>query len=385
MAALPSPQASTAQAILRWWEAKPDEHRAHLGASLIGHPCDRRLWLTFHWADKEKFNGRMLRLFSTGQREEPRVVEELRGIGCEVHADDGQAQFRVSACDGHFGGSMDGVVLGLPEAPATWHVLEVKTHSAKSFKDLAAKGVQAAKPLHYAQMQTYMHLGELERALYYAVNKDTDETHLERVAYDRAFAEKLIEKAQRIISADSPPQRLSNDPAWFECKFCPFHEHCHWTRFPEANCRTCVHSTPVADGAWQCDAYQVQSKAHSNGEHVGLHSPTGQWIKWLPQSKEVRNLKDGDSLPQTLTLAQQRQGCEAHLFIPPMLDRIGEPIDSTEKSVTYKLADGRTLTNGQGGQSSHQLHILGLENATAPELLAALAQFPGAKISKVTA
>jgi hypothetical protein len=344
MAALPSPQASTAQAILRWWEAKPDEHRAHLGASLIGHPCDRRLWLTFHWTGKEMFNGRMLRLFSTGQREEPRVVEELRGIGCEVHADDGQAQFRVAACDGHFGGSMDGVVLGLPEAPATWHVLEVKTHSAKSFKDLAAKGVQAAKPLHYAQMQTYMHLGELERALYYAVNKDTDETYIERVAYDKAFAEQLVAKAQRIISADSPPQRLSNDPAWFECKFCPFHEHCHWTRFPEANCRTCVHSTPVANAQWECA-----------------------------------------SKKRTLTLAQQRQGCEEHLFIPPMLDRIGEPIDSTEKSVTYKLADGRTLTNGQGGQSSHQLHMLGLENATAPELLAALAQFPGAKISKVTA
>ena len=344
MAALPFPQASTAQAILRWWESKPDEHRAHLGASLIGHPCERRLWFTFRWTGKEKFDGRMLRLFSTGQREEPRVVEELRGIGCEVHADDGQAQFRVSACDGHFGGSMDGAVLGLPEAPATWHVLEVKTHSAKSFKDLSTKGVQASKPMHYAQMQTYMHLGELERALYYAVNKDTDETYLERVAYDKAFAEQLVAKAQRIISAEAPPQRLSNDPAWFDCKFCPFHEHCHWTRFPESNCRTCVHSTPTANAQWECA-----------------------------------------SKKRTLTLAQQRQGCEEHLFIPPMLDRIGEPIDGTDKSVTYKLADGRTLTNGQGGQSSHQLHMLGLENATAPELLAALAQFPGAKVSRVTA
>jgi hypothetical protein len=213
--------------------------------------------------------------------------------------------------------------------------IEKLKHVAKDAKAIIAWGscaswgcVQAAKPMHYAQMQVYMHLGELERALYYAVNKDTDETHLERVAYDRAFAEKLIEKAQRIISAESPPQRLSNDPAWWGCKFCPFHEHCHWTRFPEANCRTCVHSTPVANAQWECA-----------------------------------------SKKRTLTLAQQRQGCEEHLVIPPMLDRIGEPIDSTEKSVTYKLADGRTLTNGQGGQSSHQLHMLGLENATAPELL----------------
>jgi CRISPR/Cas system-associated exonuclease Cas4 (RecB family) len=342
MAALPQPQASTAQAILRWWEAKPDAHRAHLGASLIGHPCDRRLWLTFRWAGKETFSGRILRLFSTGQREEARVVEELRGIGCEVHADDGQAQFRVAECDGHFGGSMDGVVLGLPEAPTTWHVLEVKTHSAKSFKELAAKGVQSAKPLHYAQMQTYMHLGELERALYYAVNKDTDDTYLERVPYDRAYAERLVAKAQRIISADAPPPRLSNDPAWFECKFCPFHEQCHGQRTPEANCRTCVHSSPVANAQWEC-------------------------------ASKVR----------TLTLAQQRQGCEAHLFIPPMLDSIGEPVDGTADSVTYKLGNGGTLTNGVGGISSHQLHGLGLEAATAPALAAIAAAFPGAKVTAV--
>lgn len=344
MTALPQPQASTAQAILRWWEAKPDEHRAHLGASLIGHGCDRRLWLTFRWAGKEKFDGRMLRLFSTGQREEARVVEELRGIGCEVHADDGQAQFRVAACDGHFGGSMDGVVLGLPEAPATWHVLEVKTHSAKSFKELCAKGVQAAKPLHYAQMQTYMHLGELERALYYAVCKDTDDTYLERVPYDRAFAQKLVDKAQRIISADAPPQRLSNDPAWFECKFCQFHAQCHGQQFPEANCRTCVHSSPTANAQWECASKR-----------------------------------------RTLTLAQQRQGCEQHLFVPPMLDRIGEPVDGTESSVTYRLADGSELTNGTGGHSSHQLHALGLDAVTAPEARAIQAHFPGATIKAVSA
>lgn len=344
MTALPQPQASTAQAILRWWEAKPDEHRAHLGASLIGHACERRLWLTFRWAGKEKFDGRMLRLFSTGQREEARVVDELRGIGCEVHADDGQAQFRVSDCNGHFGGSMDGVVLGLPEAPATWHVLEVKTHSAKSFKDLCAKGVQSAKPLHYAQMQTYMHLAELDRALYYAVNKDTDDTYLERVPYDRAFAQKLVEKAQRIIDADAPPPRLSEDPAWFECKFCSFHGQCHGQQFPEANCRTCAHGGPSANAQWECTAKS-----------------------------------------RTLTLAQQRQGCEQHLFVPPMLDRIGEPVDATEARVTYRLADGSELTNGAGGHSSHQLHALGLAAVTAPEVAAIQAAFPGATIRAAAA
>jgi hypothetical protein len=37
---------------------------------------------------------------------------------------------------GHFGGSMDAVALGIPEAPKTWHLCEFKTHNAKSFADL---------------------------------------------------------------------------------------------------------------------------------------------------------------------------------------------------------------------------------------------------------
>ncbi len=61
-------------------------------------------------------------------------------------------------------------------------MLEFKTHSAKSFADLAAKGVEASKPQHVAQMQIYMHLTGITRALYVAVCKDTDALHIERVA-----------------------------------------------------------------------------------------------------------------------------------------------------------------------------------------------------------
>ena len=58
----------------------------------------------------------------------------------EVDPETGR-QWRVEAHGGHFGGSLDGVALGLLEAPKTWHVLEFKTHSVKSFADLVAKGV----------------------------------------------------------------------------------------------------------------------------------------------------------------------------------------------------------------------------------------------------
>ncbi|KKK61528.1 hypothetical protein LCGC14_3013440, partial [marine sediment metagenome] len=128
--------------------------RGYLGASIIGHPCERYLWYCFRQCCSSDFSGRMYRLFETGDREEGRMAANLRSIGCEVHDhDDVGKQFEVSALGGHFSGHMDGCALGIPEAPKTWHVLEFKTHNAKSFKKLEKEGVQKSKPQHFSQMQ----------------------------------------------------------------------------------------------------------------------------------------------------------------------------------------------------------------------------------------
>ena len=134
------------------------------------------------------------------------------------------------------------MAIGLLEAPKTWHVLEFKTHSRKSFADLTAKTVRDSKPQHFAQMQIYLHLTGLTRALYLAVNKDTDDLYVERVAADRAFAERLLEKAGRIIFAPTPPARLSEDPSWYQCRFCDHAPLCHQGQAAAVNCRTCLHS-----------------------------------------------------------------------------------------------------------------------------------------------
>ena len=159
MAALPSLPTPTLTAIYGAYEHQQgDGFRDHLGASLIGKSCARALWYDFRWATPARFEGRMLRLFETGQIEEARLVRNLRATGATVLEVDPATgkQFRVSAHGGHFGGSLDGAAIGLLEAPATWHVVEFKTHSSKSFADLTAKGVQASKPRHAAQMQIYM-------------------------------------------------------------------------------------------------------------------------------------------------------------------------------------------------------------------------------------
>lgn len=317
MAAIPVAENTTVQAIYRAYqerEARAGGHRAHLGASVIGHACERYLWLLFRWAGREAFEGRLLRLFNTGQRAEAHFVDDLRSIGVQVHdVDEFGQQFRVSHVGGHFGGSMDGAALGLPEAPKAWHVTEFKTHNDKSFKELESKGVQEAKPLHYAQMQVYMGLTGMERALYLAENKNTSALYQERVHFDQAAFSALLERARRIIEAPEPAARLSNDPAWFACKWCAMHGICHGQQAPEVNCRTCAHSTPdtkVNGGAWKCE-------------------------------RKAAAIDD----------AAQRQGCAGHRYIPILLERIGEQAGVEAEpdgnaAVVYRMADGRTFKNG---------------------------------------
>lgn len=338
MPALPESKHQTVAKVYEWWAAKKQSHRPHLGASLIGHPCDRFLWLTFRWAKLPEFEGRMLRLFETGKREESRIYEELRGIGVELHTEENGKQIDCRDESGHFGGSVDGVGKGFPEAAKTWAVLECKTHNAASFKDLKAKGVKEAKPRHYAQMQVYMGLMNLERAMYYAVCKDTDEVYGEWVhAAPEEFAQ-LQARATRIIGASEPPQRLSDDPAHWQCKGCDFYTLCHQQRVAEANCRTCCHATPVAKGEWHCSNHN-----------------------------------------KTLSVVEQGKGCEQHLFIPPLV-AYGEPVDGGEGYVEYRnKADGKTFRNGAGGLSSKELSASVAEIVTDPTVEAMRKTF-GAKV-----
>jgi len=350
MAALPT-SSLTVDAIYRWRADKEDSgHRPHLGASLIGKECARALWYTFRWCDAEKFEGRILRLFDTGKREEARVYEELRGIGCEVYSDDGTAQFRVAEHGGHFGGSMDGVVVGIPEAPKTPHVLEIKTHSAKSFKEVVKKGVQVAKPQHFAQMQAYMALVNLDRALYFAVNKDTDEVYTERVEHDPLFSGDLLIKAKKIITAVEPPLGISDDPEHFECNYCHFNSICHGTAAPEVNCRTCMFSTPELDGEaeWTC------------GKESGRHA---------------------------IPLTVQRAGCTQHRYIPPLLAKFGEAVDAVGDGVEYQMPDGTRFVNGAtpGAFASAEIRAGGVEMIADKRTHEVKAAVPSARVVERTA
>lgn len=304
MVALPSTISPTIAAIDAWHEGQRDDrHYPFIRGSLIGR-CERHLFYLFRWAHApEKFEGRILRLFETGQRAEAEMIRDLRHAGVDVQTSDPgtPGQIEVTALDGHFVGHLDGIANGILEAPKTPHLLECKTHNAKSFAQLVKHGVAASKPEHLAQMMVYMHLRSLTRGFYLAKNKDTDELYAERVRYDVAHALSLTAKAVRVKMANEPPARISDDPASFLCRFCPSHAVCHGGAWALRNCRTCLHSDPIEHGGWFCHRHKT-----------------------------------------ALTREQQQRGCPSHRYLPGLLP--GEQIDADEwgETVTYRMPDGST-------------------------------------------
>jgi len=232
--------------------------RGYLGASIVGHSCSRYLWFTFRACCKSDCPGRIYRLFETGHREETRLLQNLRDIGCEVYdLDENGEQYGISDFGGHFSGHIDCVVVGLKEAPNTPHVGDCKTFSAKRFKAFKDKGIKVSDPKYYCQLQSYMHYLKLDRGFILGQNKDTDELWLERVHYNRAEALDLVARAKQIITATEPPPRLSDRPDYYECKFCDAHDICWGCEkalpLPVISCKQCCYATPeIKNGEWSC-------------------------------------------------------------------------------------------------------------------------------------
>lgn len=256
-------------------EAKELPFRNHLGLSGIGAECHRSIWLSFRWATRPSFPPFVLRLFNRGHLEEPRFTGYLRSIGIkvqDVHPETGK-QFKASRAYGHVGGSTDGFAFGFIEHPNEWVLLEMKTHSLKSFEDLGKKGVKISKPVHYAQVQTYMREFKLTKCFYMAVNKNNDELYTEWVMLDEAFADEKLQLADELAFADEPPERIALRATDYRCRICDHRANC-WHLSNESvdvNCRTCEHASPNKEGKWSC--------AYNGSNDIDPYHPCGGYSK----------------------------------------------------------------------------------------------------------
>jgi len=240
--------------------------RPYLGMSSIGNECARQLWYQFRFFDVSRFDAATLARFDDGHRSEDIVADRLRkvsGIELTTHKPDGK-QIGFTDIGGHFRGHMDGLITGLLQAPKTTHVWEHKCTNEAKFKklnDLKAKAgekeaLEQWDEVYYAQAVLYMYYAELDRHYLTVTTAGSREITSCRTEADVFKARELIAKAETIISAEQAPAKLSKDPSFFKCKWCPFSEICHFGKEPRKTCRNCAHGKPVDGGEWECGFYR---------------------------------------------------------------------------------------------------------------------------------
>lgn len=214
--------------------------RDYLGASRLGAACERQLQYEYAHAPVDLgkgFSGRLLRIFERGHRTEEMVIRWLRLAGFTLRTEDAEGrQFGFSVAGGRLRGHVDGVLIGGPEGfayPALW---ENKCLGAKSWREVEKNKLAVAKPIYAAQVALYQSYLELHEhpALFTAVNADTMEIYAELIPFDAGLAQRMSDRAAKVITATEAGELLPRsfaDPAHFECKFCVWAERC-WRTNP---------------------------------------------------------------------------------------------------------------------------------------------------------
>lgn len=219
--------------------------RDYLGGSRIGHPCERALQFEFAGAPKDQgadFSSRSLRIFAIGHALEDVAVHWLRAAGFDLYTRKGNRpdgeQFGFSVAGGRIRGHVDGVIAGVApplsvSVPALW---EHKTMNAKNWRETVAKGVAVAKPIYAAQIalyQAYMDAAipgvAANPALFTATNKDTAELHHELVPFNAELAQRMSDRAVRVLQATDAGEllpRIARAPDFHECRQCPWSNRC---------------------------------------------------------------------------------------------------------------------------------------------------------------
>jgi hypothetical protein len=108
--------------------------------------------------------------------------------------------------------------------------------NAKAWRETAAKGITVTKPIYAAQMALYQAYMEgavpgISRnpALFTAINKDTAELHHELVPFDGDLAQRMSDRAVRILQATDAGEllpRIARERDFHECRMCPWANRC---------------------------------------------------------------------------------------------------------------------------------------------------------------
>ncbi len=232
MVALPPRSDPTLDAVNAVLEGEQNLYTSkNIGFGEIGHECSRYLWYKINTDVPETFKYDTLRIFRNGYVDEDAMAADLRRVpGLELFTNDperGGKQYKCDALDGRLTGRLDGVILGLIQAPKTPHIWEHKSVNDKKFDELIKlQDLKKWDIKYYAQAQSNMLHAGLDRHYLTCSTPGLRRVTSIRTELEVEYAQALVEKAKRIIQATDPPERIGG-PDWYQCRYCRFHDICH--------------------------------------------------------------------------------------------------------------------------------------------------------------
>ena len=120
--------------------------------------------MVFRWCIINDFDAATLARFEDGHRTEELMIHRLKQVpGIQlIEEDEHGNQIGFQDVHGHLRGHADGMIIGVPEAPASWHVYEGKAVNEKKFAELAKlRRELGEKDAIAAWDHTYLDLGSI--------------------------------------------------------------------------------------------------------------------------------------------------------------------------------------------------------------------------------
>ena len=212
------------------------KHRAgRLGLSQIGK-CERALHAQMRGVvTPREVEGRILVLFDLGNYIEGQMLESLEMADFAIRQSEDGEQIRVAAFDDKAVGHLDGEIrFRRNDRADEWAVLEIKSAGRKAYDALVDAGSYSEwKPEYAAQVQVYMGLRGRTEALVVVECKDTSRLWCEISIFDPDEFERLMAKAERIVTEPEILDRPSEAKSQY-CKYCKWCDANAWCWGPLA-------------------------------------------------------------------------------------------------------------------------------------------------------
>jgi CRISPR/Cas system-associated exonuclease Cas4 (RecB family) len=196
-------------------DRQKDKEQHHFYITDAGK-CGRALFFKFKNVPRKEMEANILRLFDHGDHIHQLIMKPLLSTR-EIHVVASEVNIPPQEL---ISGRSDAIISDGKDL----YVVDIKSMNSMIFKNL-----DEPKEENVDQIQLYLHYFKIPKGILLYVNKDNQQLKEFVINYDKNRASCILETLSEIkkkIESNVIPDRLSNYPDNWQCKYCQFREIC---------------------------------------------------------------------------------------------------------------------------------------------------------------